>query len=100
MLAPNFHALPRNTFGKLISPSHRVGRSVSRSETGWGRSTRDLRREVLEHLARMRDHARDRAGRRDCRVCEVDLGFRVVHAAGELADGRVQVHIAVTWYLL
>src|SRR5438094_812438 len=94
MLTPNFHALPRNTFGRVMSPPHHVGRSVSRSETGWGRSTRHLRRQVLEHLARVGDHSGHRAGCRHGRVRQVDHRLRVAHAAREVAVGGAQAHLS------
>src|SRR3989440_10261405 len=106
MLAPNFQALPRMTFGKVMGtlplPGGGIrggGRSAwvssppagrSARSAGWGRSTRHLRRQMLQHLARVRDHPRDRAGRGHGRVGEIDHRLGVAHAAGEVAVGRAQ----------
>src|ERR1700719_2741085 len=97
MLAPNFQDLPRRTLGKLMRVSCRlctnVGyfRGISRecAQTRWARS-RDARGQVRQHLARVRDDARDRAGRGDRRVRQVDLRLWVSHAAGEVAVGCAQ----------
>src|SRR6266849_8531344 len=93
MLAPNFHALPRMTFGSVISP-------LPPSGGGSGRGARmhssDPSRHVFQHLARVRDDAGDRARRGDRRVGQVDHRLRVAHAAGEVAVRGREADLAFT----
>src|SRR5438270_13368177 len=90
MLAPNFQALPRSTEGNVMCRPRRPALPGDRpyclqADVGYvgGFPTRgacppcapscDLGREVLQHLAGVRDDAGDRARRRDGAVREIDL---------------------------
>src|SRR5438309_1393929 len=92
MLAPNFQDRPRMTDGK-VTDRHLV---VCTLPTNSAPVTRlcahnrdlgscDLGREVLQHLARVRDHTRHGARGGDRGVREIDLRLRVPHAAREVA---------------
>src|SRR5438445_11480824 len=103
MLTPNFQALPRRTLGELKAPYLLLCTKTRNSAriTHFCAQRRDcascdLGRQVLEDLARVCDHARHRARGRDRRIGEVHLRLRVSHAAGEIAIGGAQAHLAVT----
>src|SRR5690348_5246022 len=89
MLSPNFQARPRTVLGSVIGARSKPASAGTRGyscETG---------RHLVEHLARVRDHACDRARRRHRRVGEIDLRLRVAHAAREVALGRAQADLAL-----
>src|SRR5690348_13104954 len=98
MLSPNFQARPRMVFGRVTGPASEPASAGSRgsaqplnaASAGTRGYSCQTGRHLVEHLARVGDHARDRARRGHSRVGEVDLRLGVAHATRKVAVGRAQ----------
>src|ERR1700674_2319593 len=92
MLAPNFQARPRITFGNVMPFS------LPLKGGGSGRGVRGcscyLRRHFLQHITRVGDDAGHGAGGGHSRVGQIDRGFGMTHAARKVAVGGAEANIA------
>src|SRR6266496_1377909 len=105
MLSPNFQARPRTTLGSVMpcrnprAPAVGCFRAANKPRgprvAAFGSPSSDLRRHLLQHLARVADDASDGAGRRDGWVREIDLRLRVAHAAREVAVRGAEADLAL-----